>query len=48
MCLVIVPGYTTEMYCVLPVRYELNLYILCRRKSTNRKVAGSILDEVNF
>jgi hypothetical protein len=27
-----VPGYTTEIYCVIPVRYELNLYMLCRRK----------------
>jgi hypothetical protein len=26
-----VPGYRTEMYCI-PVRYELNLYMLCRRK----------------
>jgi hypothetical protein len=26
-----VPGYRTEMYC-FPVRYELNLYILYRRK----------------
>jgi hypothetical protein len=27
-----VSGYRTEMYCVL--RYELNLYMLCRRKFT--------------
>jgi hypothetical protein len=26
--MVIVPGHTTEMYCVVPVRYELNLYML--------------------
>jgi hypothetical protein len=26
-----VPGYRTEMV-VLPVRYKLNLYMLCRRK----------------
>jgi hypothetical protein len=27
-----VSGYRTEMYCVSSVRYELNLYMLCRRK----------------
>jgi hypothetical protein len=27
-----VPGCRKEMYIVFPVRYELNLYMLCRRK----------------